>query len=503
MIPNVPPSQIAIYLRTSTRTQRVEETIKSQYNFAQYWLKRYNIDIAECRVFKDDGVSSSILMSSRGAGKQLIAACQRGEIKVVCFYAIDRLSREARGFHEFEDILRRNRVTMISMSENLSTENEDDAMMMEIYATLARRERRKITKRSLIGKVRIAEEGKWTGGRPPYGYKIVNQRLAIKEPEAGVVRMIFDFYLKYHSTTMVKYALHARSIPSPYGKKWWNTNTLPKILRNKLYMGIKIYYFTDRENVEVPCPVIVSEEIWLRTQRILDFNYNHQGTFNADKPYLLSNLLFCGECGLPYHGAIARHQLKHGMKTYRRYHHGTSKKVDCPLPRKPMIQVEVADKMVWDKIIEWVGSPDEAIEEVQKELEGQTTGPIQESLDQLRKQLKKAEQKRDRTVKFLTDGIIQPSEAEKPLASARQEISLIQEEIKQKEELLASTQKRQEYITNTKELLNALQESAKDADDSTKREIVLTLVSRIDLYCEMEGRKKGQSLFTMKIHSCF
>ena len=504
LLPNINPKEIGIYLRTSTRIQRIEETMKSQFHFAELWLKRYGYDINQCRIFRDDGVSSARLISEsqRSAGKLLLAACEAGQIKVVCFYATDRLVREARDFHEFENRLRKAGVRMISMSENLDSSNEDDVMLMGLFALFAERERAKITKRSLAGKARVAQEGKWTGGRAPYGYQIINKKLAIKEPEASVIRLLFDLYLKLQSTTLVMEEFHRRGILSPFGKEWWNTTTLPKFLRSKLYAGTKEYIFKDQANVIVECPAIVSAEKWERAQRLLDANLLSHRSFKANDFYILAGIAYCGHCGKIYKGWTCAGKLKGGItKWYRRYHHSHNTS-ECDIGRQPLIQSHIIEDLVWQDVLVWIQNPGETIQKLQSELKEEGTGGITSALKELRTKLKEAKRNKKRTIDFLYKEILSEEEATERLQEIRQEIKLIERQIAEKEQLLHSSESAQQYINDTQRLLERLHDTALNASELDKREIILTLIDRVDAFYDTQGRKRGGKV-SVKLHSCF
>lgn len=91
------------------------------------------------------------------------------------------------------------------------------------------------------GKKKAAREGRWNGGRAPFGYRTVGgdqgKRLAVNPAEAEHVRFIFNTYAS--GTTGLRgiaVELTNRGIPSPAGKRWV-VPTITAILRNYAYLG--------------------------------------------------------------------------------------------------------------------------------------------------------------------------------------------------------------------------------------------------------------------------
>jgi len=71
-----------------------------------------------------------------------------------------------------------------------------------------------------------------------FGYKKGDGgKLAIDEPDAEVVRNIFEMRAQGHSLGTIAEWLHENEIPSPTGKAHWSRETINKLLRNEKYVG--------------------------------------------------------------------------------------------------------------------------------------------------------------------------------------------------------------------------------------------------------------------------
>ena len=71
-----------------------------------------------------------------------------------------------------------------------------------------------------------------------YGYKKGTEgHLIIDEPNAQVVRRIFDLYIKGYSVDGIIKYLAANAIKSPKGKDKWSKGSIQRMLVNEKYMG--------------------------------------------------------------------------------------------------------------------------------------------------------------------------------------------------------------------------------------------------------------------------
>lgn len=85
------------------------------------------------------------------------------------------------------------------------------------------------------------KEGHYVPGRPPYGYeryKLDGRGWSLRpvEPQAGVIRTIYDMYLSGKGFSEIANELNAMKIRTPLDKKWVPATTRA-ILQNPHYAG--------------------------------------------------------------------------------------------------------------------------------------------------------------------------------------------------------------------------------------------------------------------------
>ncbi len=61
-----------------------------------------------------------------------------------------------------------------SMTQPFDTSTPIGRLFMQMMGSFAEYERETILERTSLGKQRAARDGRWVGGMPPFGYRIVN-----------------------------------------------------------------------------------------------------------------------------------------------------------------------------------------------------------------------------------------------------------------------------------------------------------------------------------------
>lgn len=135
----------------------------------------------------------------------------------------------------------------------------DDSISNEIYKSIARTSAadysRDLARKVLQGMIRKANKGCWLGGIAPYGYRTFkdgegNTWLVIYEPEAVIVRKIFDLSLKGWGHRSIARWLNGQGIKASEtaqkrnslmnknldGK--WSGESVRGLLRNSVYKGV-------------------------------------------------------------------------------------------------------------------------------------------------------------------------------------------------------------------------------------------------------------------------
>ena len=81
------------------------------------------------------------------------------------------------------------------------------------------------------------QSGEYVDSNAPYGFRLVEKALVVYEPEAAIVRMMFENYLSGQSTSEIARDLNSRGIKTKTGKSLWRSTKVAYILGNERYCG--------------------------------------------------------------------------------------------------------------------------------------------------------------------------------------------------------------------------------------------------------------------------
>jgi len=125
-------------------------------------------------------------------------------------------------------------------------------LLTQVQGVVADYERAKMAERYRRGKLWRSRMGEVISWKPPYGYRRIARsgtapaHLEVYEPEATVVRRVFDDYVAGgYSIRETTRRLNRDGIPSPMGKTAWGISSVVRALRNEAYVGRAYYNKTE------------------------------------------------------------------------------------------------------------------------------------------------------------------------------------------------------------------------------------------------------------------
>lgn len=156
-------------------------------------------------------------------------------------------------------------------------------------------------------------------GKPPYGYHIgPRKKLEIVPEEAEHVRLIFTLYTqKDQGIRLIVRYLNEHEIFTRKGRNW-SMVTIRDILRNRTYLGT----YT-RFGLRVPGshPAIITPDMFRWAQAKMESRKPKRTSVQSD-PFVLSGLIYCGECGNRMVGVTRRQawvRRKDGSRNEKEY----------------------------------------------------------------------------------------------------------------------------------------------------------------------------------------
>ncbi len=224
-------------------------------------------------------------------------------IDLLLVYRVDRLSRKVRHLAQLTEELDALDVVLRSATEPFDTGSAAGRMMLQMLAVFAEFEHATIVDRISAGIERRAKEGRWFGGRPPFGYLFSNEeRVLLPDPvKAPVVRRVFDLYVRRRlGTRTIAQQLRDEGAPAP--SAGWGHPAVHWIISNPTYVGKIRWRDKVFDGVHEP---LVDEFTFAKAQAILAERGEHAKRRGNASDFLLSGLLRCGRCGKVYIGMSA------------------------------------------------------------------------------------------------------------------------------------------------------------------------------------------------------
>ncbi|MBA7628202.1 hypothetical protein ES703_35678 [subsurface metagenome] len=315
------------------------------------------------------------------------------EVPAVISYTLYRLSRDPVHFIILQEELERAGAELILVTEMVDS-SDMGKLIAYIKGYAAKLEVEKIRERTTRGKLPSAKEGKQPGGRPKYGYKLVDGRHVIEPREAEVIRMVFDWLVRDDmSLRAIQHKLISTGIPTREGKSWWQRVTLYHIVTDPIYTG-RWYYnkHTDaaaktkvngtiqvlkpkEQWIPVEVPSIISQETLEAAQRQLARN-RQISRRNTKREYLLSGLLTCGNCGFNLIGRT----------TGGRAYYSCSSKSGNNRPKicfAKNIRGDSLEEVVWDNVSRLLFQPELIIEQVKNRGQANPGAYLEANLDRV------------------------------------------------------------------------------------------------------------------------
>jgi DNA invertase Pin-like site-specific DNA recombinase len=314
----------ALYTRKST-----EEGLDMEFNSLDAQREACEAYVASQRAegwtlvpdhYDDGGFSGGTL--ERPALKRLLADIEARRVDIVVVYKIDRLSRSLMDFARLVEVLERNNVTFVSVTQSFNTTTSMGRLTLNILLSFAQFEREVIGERIRDKFAASRKRGIWMGGTVPLGYVVKDRKLIIDDREAATVRMIFERFAACGSPITIVRELAASNVVSKTGKPI-DRGAVYKILHNRVYIGEAVHKGTAYPGEHA---AIIDRPLWERVQAILaEGSASKARRRPGQAPALLKGLIFdpTGRAMCPTHtrkrGKLYRYYisqavLKHGRQ---------------------------------------------------------------------------------------------------------------------------------------------------------------------------------------------
>lgn len=510
------------YLRVSTANQRDAETIGTQRHALARYFEQHSVkpDFQ----FEDDGVSGGIEIHKRPQGAQLYRLISEGRVSRLFVFALDRVGRDTIDNLLFLRLAESHGTRVIGISDNTDTSREGSTLETEIKAVVAAQYRRDRIRQSKAGLRRRAAEGK-ISNRPPFGFKLIDGRLAIDEPKAEVMRNAFQSMAQGLGTKDIVARLNESCTPGPSGKRWRH-DTLIYLLKHTAYAGEYRSFITPKrrkdggpriqrdpaEAVKIACPAIVGRALFDAVQERIAFN-RRWAPIRGDRFYLLKSLLRCGECGLTYisHTIVGRkYRGKHRDYHYpdvRYYECGSATNRDYEKCGNARLNADRVERIVWSEIESFILSPSRVVDQLVARYNRQAMQTQKHATRDLRRMQEaqhKNKQARERLTLAVAKGVVSDDDARTAFEELRREAEALAAAEAELQNQARSHAEHGRRITNARELLEALREKIEAGlSPDKKAELVRRLIGRATITKNADGAVAVVVEYVFGAPSCF
>lgn len=337
-----------IYARYSSHNQR-EESIEQQVEECMLFAKANNIKIIN--VYADKAISGKT--DRRVQFQRMMRDAEKLQFQVVVAYKSNRIARNMLNALQYEAKLDLFGIrTLYAKEEFGDTAAGRFALrtMMNVNQFYSENMAEDIRR----GMMDNAAQCK-VNGALPLGYRRGDDgRYEVVEPEAAIVREIYDKALRDVPLADIANDLNARGIKTKRGGPW-NKGSFHRLLTNPNYIGV---YQHSGVVVEDGVPPIIERSVFIAMQDKMARKKQAKGTYRENGDYLLTGKLKCGYCKSNMVGVSGNGKMGKAYYYYTCNKRRLERACHKETVRRDWIEQLVAemtiDIVMQDDVIEWI-----------------------------------------------------------------------------------------------------------------------------------------------------
>lgn len=308
-----------IYARFSSEKQN-EVSIEGQVRVCTEFAARKGFEIVH--EYVDRAVSGKT--DKRDAFQRMLRDSETAEWSAVIVYKLDRFARNRIESAINRSTLKKNGVTLISAQEEIP-DTPEGVLLESLIEGLNEYYSLELSQKVSRSFYDLRTKGRFLGGKPPYGFKIVDKHYVVDEEQAEKIRFVFSEIEKGARLKDLAQLLEHEPC------NWYS------VVRNIKCAGCLVHR---GEIIEDVIPAIVTRAQFDRVQALLDAQGN---TYRPAREYALSGKIYCGVCGKKMRGAAANGR----GYDYRYYRCDSTRAQGCDLHGIPADKIE-------DDIVDYV-----------------------------------------------------------------------------------------------------------------------------------------------------
>jgi site-specific DNA recombinase len=477
----------------------------------------------EC-VYVDD--ATGFEFEARPALTKLRALYKSGRVAAVVIEHLDRLSRQSEWHQGFLlEEMKKNGIEAVFWKPFASR------VERAVMGAVAQDAMELTKERMKQGTVSKAQSGRITSKVRALGYVFVNSKGRVLESpgrdtyyaindEAWIIRLIYEKAALGQTLRSLATLLQILC-PEVRGKRGWHPTAVRYIIANPLYKG---QYVANRwghiktpkygqdgaligysekmcerdpaDWITVPVPAIVSQELWLRANAMLQINKERAKRNNRDR-YILTGVLVCAECGRRWTGVSDPNFYYRCPGRYNVAKHLQN----CTAPQ---ISARILHTTIWRALCQILLEPELVIQALDDLASGEATQSLHAQMTFLEEAINSRKEEDERITKGFLAGVFDAAEA----AQERKRIKIAIQNLENELAELRTRDLTPEQIEDEKALVLAAAASARDSDmfmdapPEFQRNMLKLLVDRIIVDSHIQTlRIEGMIPLTLNYHA--
>ena len=509
------PLRVTYYARVSSETDEQLNSLDNQISYYEN-LIRGNANWTFVPGYVDEGLSG-ISTKKRKHFNEMIHDAKDGLFDLIITKEISRFARNTLDSLQYTRELLGLGVGVFFQNDNINTLDEDAELRLTIMSSIAQDELRKLSSRVKFGHQQAIKSGVVLGNSRIFGYRKEGKRLVIDESQAPMVRELFRLYATgEYSMKQLETLFYEQGYRNYNGNKIAHS-TLSGIISNPKYKG---YYvgnkvrvvdmFTKKQKFLPPeewvmfkdetgevVPAIVTEELWDKANEVLTRRSedvkSRQGICNHAN--LLTGKMYCAHCGAAYYRRDSR--SKDGRVNSKWVCSNKINNGADACPSFPIYEDEIKP-ILFDAFSETRVDVEALIESYVEMFQSmQTDQETARQLEEQRRIIALAEQKKNKLLELVTTGAITTANYKSLTATCDGEVADAKESIATLEEQMLT---KEEYRDHIREIRAHLDAAVREASTGMiTNEFVAQYIDKIFVTVAEDETSSGERVAKLEI----
>lgn len=313
--------RVCAYCRVSVDKETMHDSLASQISHYNELIGK-NPEWEFAGIYADEAYTGT--KNERPDFQKMMDQCRKGMIDLILVKSVSRFARNALTALEYTRELRKLNIDVFFESENLHSNTADGEMILSLAASFAQAESKSVSDNMKWKVKRDFQQGISWGANHLYGYDVKDKKFIVNEPEAEMIRKIFNWYLDGAGFMAISKRLTKEGYRTASGG-YFVKSQISCILANEIYTGDlllqKSYvedYLTKRHKrnkgefdmylVENDHEAIISKETFELVKKIRARKAeNIHSSFSKAPKFPFTGMIVCGKCGKGYRHKVSKY----------------------------------------------------------------------------------------------------------------------------------------------------------------------------------------------------